>query len=40
MQPKRRHFKSLSVKDVIENKKFWKAIKPFFEKIKPLTTQF
>ena len=27
---KNRHFNSLNVKDVTENKKFWKTIKPFF----------
>ena len=29
-QAKNRHFNSLNVKDVTENKKFWKTIKPFF----------
>ena len=29
-QSKKRHFNSLNVKDVTENKKFWKTIKPFF----------
>ena len=29
-QPKKRHFNSLNVKDVTDNKKFWKTIKPFF----------
>ena len=28
-QSKKRHFNSLNVKDVTENKKFWKTIKPF-----------
>ena len=29
-QSKKRHFNSLNVNDVTENKKFWKTIKPFF----------
>ena len=29
-QAKNRHFNGLNVKDVTENKKFWKTIKPFF----------
>ena len=29
-QSKKRHFNSLIVNDVTENKKFWKTIKPFF----------
>ena len=29
-EPKLRHFNNLSVKDVTENKHFWKTIKPFF----------
>ena len=38
-QSKKRHFNNLSVKDVTENKQFWKTVKPFFtEKIKPLIT--
>ena len=38
-QSKKRHFNSLNVNDVTENKKFWKIIKPFFtEKITPLIT--
>ena len=28
-QSKKRHFNSLNVKDVTQNKKFWKTIKPF-----------
>ena len=27
---KTRHFNNLTVKDVTENKRFWKTIKPFF----------
>ena len=35
-QSKKRHFNNLNVKDITENKWFWKTIKPFFiEKIKP-----
>ena len=29
-QSKKRHFNNLNVKDVTENKRFWKNIKPFF----------
>ena len=27
---KKKYFKALSVKDVIDNKKFWKTLKPLF----------
>ena len=29
-QSRKRHFNSLNVNDITENKKFWKTIKPFF----------
>ena len=38
-QSKKRHFNSLNVNDVTENKKFWKTIKPSLQKkLKPLIT--
>ena len=39
-QSKKRHFNSLNVNDVTENKKFWKTIKLSLQKkkIKPLIT--
>ena len=29
-ESKTRHFNNLNVRDITENKRFWKAIKPFF----------
>ena len=37
-QSKKRHFNSLNVNDVTENKKFWKTIKPFFTEKSKTTT--
>ena len=37
-QSKKRHFNSLNVNDIAENKKFWKTIKPFFTAKNKTTT--
>ena len=37
-ESKKRHFNSLNVNDVTENKKFWKTIKPFFTEKNKTTT--
>ena len=40
-ESKTRHFNNLNVKDVTENKRFWKTIKPFFtDKNKIVITLF
>ena len=36
-QSKKRHFNNLNVKDVTENKQFWKTIKPLFTELNKST---